>query len=313
MSTRSNRSTPRKRRAARSRRSPKYTSRRTEEVTPRRRIKSSPRYRSSKSSPRYRSSKPKSSSRYNRESSTPQSSKFKSSSRYNREKSTPKDGRSSRPQSYSPQYRGYDDDCKEELCTSDNERRRERATSHPSRVEKSQSSSKRDDVRGRYRKDSDSWSKECKASEVWPECRLRDIEASGGSRDFGKWFGKVPPNCRVDKDVRTDRGTFRKDNFESSFALDRYLGINGSKSPSKRRRRRSRVEWKMGWIIALYSIFLYWGRICSSHKLVKINPDCFFMEGESIPTWGLWRKVLPIVLYICRWVVLHVEVAVSFI
>lgn len=213
MSTRSNRSTPRKRRTARSRRSPKYKSRRKEELTPRRRKKSSPRYRRDKS---------------------------KSSSRHKRGNSTPKDGRSSRPQSYSPQYRGYDDDHKEDLCTSDNQRRRERATSHPSRVEKSRRSSRRDGGRGCCKDDSDFWSRECKASEVWPECRLRDIEASGGSRDFGKWFGKVPPNCRVDKDVRTDRGLFRKDNFESASALDRYLGINGSKSPSDRRRRRSR-------------------------------------------------------------------------
>jgi hypothetical protein len=212
MSTRSNRSTPRKRRTARSRRSPKYKSRRKEELTPRRRKKSSPRYRRDKS---------------------------KSSSRHKRGNSTQKDGRSSRPQSYSP-YRGYDDDHKEDLCTSDNERRRERATSHPSRVEKSRRLRGRDGGRGRCTDDSDFWSRECKASEVWPECRLRDIEASGGSRDFGKWFGKVPPNCRVDKDVRTDRGMFRKDNFESASALDRYLGINASKSPSDRRRRRSR-------------------------------------------------------------------------
>jgi len=221
MSTRSNRSTPRKRRAARSRGSPKHTPRRRDEDSPRRRIKSRSRYQSPKASSRYRS--PKSKSR----------------SSYNRVNSTPKEGRRSRPQSSSPQYRSYDDDHKEEICTSDNERRRERATSHSSRVDKSRRSSRRDGGKGRRKDDSDFWSRECKASEVWPEGRLRDIEASGGSRDFKKWFGKVPPNCRVDKDVWTDRGLFRKDNFESSYALDRYLGINGSKSPSRRRRRRS--------------------------------------------------------------------------
>jgi len=209
MSTRSNISTP-KRKSARPRRSPKYTYRSTDEVTPRRRVKSSPRYRRGK--PR-------------------------SSSRYEREKSPLRDSRSSRTQSYSPKYKGHDVDYKEELCNSDNERRRELVTSHQSRSEKSRRSSRRDGRRGRCKSESDFWSKECKASEVWPECRLRNIEASGGSRDFRKWFGKVPPNCRVDKDVQTDRGMFRKDNFESSCALDRYLGIKGSKSPSDRRRR----------------------------------------------------------------------------
>jgi len=213
MSTRSNRSTPRKRRSARSGRSPKYTPRRREEVTSRRRSTSTPRDRSSKS---------------------------KSSSRYKRRSSTPKAGRSSRKQSYSPQYRDYDVDHKEELCTSDNERQRERVSSHPSRGKKSRRSSRGDDRRERRKSDSNFWSKECKASEVWPDCRLRDIKASGGSRDFKKWFDKVPPNCRVDKDVRTDRGMFRKDNFESTKALDRYLGINKSKSPTDRSRRWGR-------------------------------------------------------------------------
>jgi len=62
-------------------------------------------------------------------------------------------------------------------------------------------------------------------SELLPECRLRNIEAPGGRRDFEKWFQTLPPNVTVDKDLRTDRGIFRKDNFRTEEALDRYLGI----------------------------------------------------------------------------------------
>jgi len=62
-------------------------------------------------------------------------------------------------------------------------------------------------------------------SELLPECRLRNIEATGGRRNFGKWFRTLPPNVRVDKDLRTDQGVFRKDNFQTAEALDRYLGI----------------------------------------------------------------------------------------
>jgi len=207
MSTRYHSVSPTNRRAERRRWSPKQTSQRTDDWTPRPRRKSSPNYRMTKS---------------------------KSSTRY-REESTPKDKRSSRGQSYSPRYRECDVDYKEELQATDNERRKERATSHPSRVDECRRSSRRD-RRGRRISDSDFWGRECKFSEVMPECRLRDIEASGGSRDFRKWFGKLPPNWRVDKDVRTDRGVFRKDNFQSASALDQYLGINSSKSPTERRR-----------------------------------------------------------------------------
>jgi len=205
MSTRCHSTTPRSRRAERSRLSPKHTSRRADNWSPRRR----------KSSPYYRRNKCRSSTRY-------------------REESTPKDMCSSRGQSYSPRYHERnDDDYKEELKTTDDERRLERATSHPTRVDEYRRSSRR----GRCNGYSESWGRECKISEVMPDCRLHDIEASGGSRNFSKWFGKLPPNCRVDKDVRTDRGVFKKDNFQSSSALDRYLGINSSKSPTDRRRR----------------------------------------------------------------------------
>jgi len=65
-----------------------------------------------------------------------------------------------------------------------------------------------------------------KLSELLPDGRLWNIEARGGRRDFSKWFKTLPPNVKVDKDFRTDRGVFKKDNFQSIEALDRYLGIH---------------------------------------------------------------------------------------
>lgn len=214
MSARNNSVTPRKRLSNRRRRSPNYTSKSREDESRRReRTILSPRYRRTES---------------------------KSSTRYRKEKSTRRNKRSSRRRSWSPSYRGSDVDHKEELWGSGSQRRgsqkRKERASYPSRVENSRRPSQRDVPRGRSHSHSDFWSKECKFSEVIPECRLRNIEASGGSRDFRKWFGKLPPNCRVDKDVRTDRGVFRKDNFQSSSALVRYLGIN-NRSPSDRKRR----------------------------------------------------------------------------
>lgn len=79
-----------------------------------------------------------------------------------------------------------------------------------------------------------------KFSDWRPECRLQNIEARGGKRDFRKWFKVLPPNVKVDKDVRTDRGVFKKDNFQSSQALDKYLGIKNSRSPVERRKHSSR-------------------------------------------------------------------------
>lgn len=79
-----------------------------------------------------------------------------------------------------------------------------------------------------------------KLSEWLPECRLENIEARGGKRDFGKWFTVLPPHVQVDKDVRTDRGVFKKDNFQSSQALDKYLGLKNSRSPVDRRNSSSR-------------------------------------------------------------------------
>jgi len=64
-----------------------------------------------------------------------------------------------------------------------------------------------------------------KISEWLPGCRLQNIEARGGKRDFRKWFMALPPHVLVDKDVRTDRGVFKKDTFQTSQALDNYLGI----------------------------------------------------------------------------------------
>jgi len=79
-----------------------------------------------------------------------------------------------------------------------------------------------------------------KVSEWLPGCRLRNIEARGGKRDFRQWFTVLPPNVQVDQDLRTDRGVFKKDNFQSSKALDKYLGIVNSRSPVDRRIDNSR-------------------------------------------------------------------------
>jgi len=77
-------------------------------------------------------------------------------------------------------------------------------------------------------------------SELIPECRLYHIEARGGRRDFRKWFSTLPPNVQVDKDMKTDRGVFKKDNFATSAKLDEYLGLNRSHSPPDSRSRRQR-------------------------------------------------------------------------
>merc|ERR1711920_742703 len=74
-------------------------------------------------------------------------------------------------------------------------------------------------------------SKEYKLSELIPDCRLKNIEASGGHRDFSKWSKRMPPNVIVDKDMRTDRGVFMRDNFPTPQYLDEYLGIRNSRSP----------------------------------------------------------------------------------
>jgi len=70
-----------------------------------------------------------------------------------------------------------------------------------------------------------------KLSEILPGCRIWNIEARGGRRDFSKWFQTLPPYVKVDKDLRTDRGVFKKDNFQSMEALDRYLGIHECRVP----------------------------------------------------------------------------------
>lgn len=77
-------------------------------------------------------------------------------------------------------------------------------------------------------------------SELVPECRLYHIEARGGRRDFRKWFQTLPPNVKVDKDMKTDRGVFKKDNFANGAKLDEYLGIQKSLSPAKDRKSRRR-------------------------------------------------------------------------
>jgi len=198
-------------RSDRRRRSPQYTPRR-KEVTPRREYKS-PRHRRSKS---------------------------KSKSILGWDDSTPKDGRHTRRKSRQRRSPGYrrrvDLEEEEEVYQRDSGKRKERTKTYPSRDDEKRGRSPRDVPRGRYHSEPVRWSKECKLSEEIPDCRLYDIEARGGTRDFGKWFEKLPPNWTVDKDVRTDRGVFKKDNFQSSSALDKYLGIRNSRSPTDRRR-----------------------------------------------------------------------------
>jgi len=80
--------------------------------------------------------------------------------------------------------------------------------------------------------------REYKLSELLPDCRLRNIEARGGERDFTAWFKRLPPNIKVDKDIRTDRGVFKKDNFPTSRHLDKYLGIKNSKASARTKRHR---------------------------------------------------------------------------
>lgn len=199
------------RRSERRRRSPQCTPKR-KEVTPRRKYKS----------PRHRKSK----------------SKAKSSFRW--DSSSPRDERSTRRknrQRGSPGYRTRVDlEEEEELYWRDSGKRKEWTKTYPSRDDEKRGRSSRDVPRGRYHSEPVGWSKACKLSEEIPDCRLYDIEARGGTRDFVKWFEKLPPNWTVDKDVRTDRGVFKKDNFQSSRALDKYLGIRNSRSPTDRLR-----------------------------------------------------------------------------
>jgi len=79
--------------------------------------------------------------------------------------------------------------------------------------------------------------KQYKLSELIPDCRLKNIEASGGRRDFSKWFKRLPPNVIVDKDMKTDRGVLTSDNFPTPQSLDKYLGIRNSRSPVAGRRK----------------------------------------------------------------------------
>jgi len=64
-----------------------------------------------------------------------------------------------------------------------------------------------------------------KLSELVPDRRLRGLRASGGKRDFARWFQFLPPNISVDVDFKCDRGTFKRDFFRNEDMLDRYLGL----------------------------------------------------------------------------------------
>jgi len=64
-----------------------------------------------------------------------------------------------------------------------------------------------------------------KLSELVPDRRLRGLKASGGKRDFARWFQTLPPNVLVDVDFSCDRGIFKRDFFRTGDMLDRYLGL----------------------------------------------------------------------------------------
>jgi len=121
-----------------------------------------------------------------------------------------------------------------------------RAVSYPRRVQPSykmqninmwESPGAPTEYRSRLKSVPLSRSKQYKLSELIPDCRLKNIEASGGRRDFSKWFKRLPPNVIVDKDMTTDRGVLTRDNFPTPQSLDKYLGIQKSRSPVKRRKK----------------------------------------------------------------------------
>jgi len=64
-----------------------------------------------------------------------------------------------------------------------------------------------------------------KLSELVPDRRLRGLKASGGKRDFARWFQTLPPNVLVDVDFRCDRGVLKRDFFRTGDMLDKYLGL----------------------------------------------------------------------------------------
>jgi len=64
-----------------------------------------------------------------------------------------------------------------------------------------------------------------KLSELVPGLRLRGLKASGGKRDFARWFETVPPDVLIDVDFRCDSGVLKKDFFRTAEMLDRYLGL----------------------------------------------------------------------------------------
>jgi len=63
-------------------------------------------------------------------------------------------------------------------------------------------------------------------SDSVPDLRLRGLRASGGHRDFARWFKAIPPDVAIDKDFRCDCGIFKKDMFSNLEMLDRYLGLD---------------------------------------------------------------------------------------
>jgi len=66
---------------------------------------------------------------------------------------------------------------------------------------------------------------EVNLSDIFPDLRLRGLRASAGKRDFASWFAAIPPDVKIDKDFKCDKGILKKDSFCSPHMLDRYLGL----------------------------------------------------------------------------------------
>jgi len=66
---------------------------------------------------------------------------------------------------------------------------------------------------------------EVNLSDIFPDLRLRGLRASAGKRDFASWFAAIPPEVKIDRDFKCDKGILKKDSFCSPHMLDTYLGL----------------------------------------------------------------------------------------
>jgi len=66
---------------------------------------------------------------------------------------------------------------------------------------------------------------EINLSDIFPDLRIRGLQASAGKRDFASWFTAIPPDVKVDRDFKCDKGILKKDLFCDSDMLDTYLGL----------------------------------------------------------------------------------------